>query len=89
MAGKNTDDMRQDVPSTVARSDDKAVRTWKETHDSAVGTCGEGSRAHRTAFASLRHTHEKVGDRWEPKREAGLAEAIKKANRSATAAARR
>ncbi|SQD93397.1 conserved exported hypothetical protein [Parafrankia sp. Ea1.12] len=59
--------MRTDVPSTVARSDDKAVRTWKETHDSAVESYGEGERAHRTAFAALKHTHEKVGDNWAPK----------------------
>ncbi|WP_018501189.1 ChaB family protein [Parafrankia discariae] len=59
--------MRADVPSTVARSDDKAVRTWKETHDSAVESYGEGARAHRTAFAALKHTHEKVGDSWTPK----------------------
>ncbi|AEH07799.1 MULTISPECIES: ChaB family protein [Protofrankia] len=71
MTGKNIDEMRRDVPSTVARSDDKAVRTWKETHDSAVGTYGEGARAHRTAFATLRRTHEKVGNRWEPKHDAG------------------
>jgi ChaB len=27
----------------------------------------KGERAHRTAFASLKHSFEKVGDRWEPK----------------------
>jgi len=59
--------MRSDVPSTVARSDDKAVRTWRKTHDSAVETYGEGERAHRSAFAALKQTHEKVGDHWEPK----------------------
>jgi hypothetical protein len=58
---------RDDVPSTVARSDAKAQRTWKKTHDSAVGSYGEGERAHRAAFSSLKHTHEKVGDHWEPK----------------------
>ncbi|KPM56085.1 cation transport regulator ChaB [Frankia sp. CcI49] len=58
---------RSEVPSTVARSDDKAVRTWKKTHDSAVETYGEGERAHRAAFASLKHTHEKTGDHWQPK----------------------
>jgi hypothetical protein len=60
-----------DMPSTVARSDAKAKRTWKKTHDSAVETYGEGERAHRTAFSSLKHTHEKVGDHWEPKRKKG------------------
>jgi ChaB len=64
---KQADDMRDDVPSTIARSDDKAVRTYKETLESAEETYGDGERAHRTAFAALKHTHEKVGDHWEPK----------------------
>src|SRR5512140_3688034 len=56
-----------EMPSTVARSDEKAQRTWKETHDHAVEEYGEGERAHRTAMASLKRGFEKVGDRWEPK----------------------
>jgi hypothetical protein len=64
---KQAEDMRDDVPSTIARSDDKAVRTYKETLESAEETYGDGERAHRTAFAALKHTHEKVGDHWEPK----------------------
>lgn len=60
-----------EMPSTIARSDEKAQRTWKETHDSAVETYGEGERAHRTAFASLKHSYEKQGDRWVPKDEKG------------------
>jgi cation transport regulator ChaB len=60
-----------EMPSTVARSDEKAQRTWQETHDSAVEQYGEGERAHRTAFAALKHTYEKHGDRWVPKREKG------------------
>ena len=73
MAGKRkeTERMRDDVPSTVARSDDKAVRTYKETLESAEESYGDGERAHRTAYASLKHTHEKVGDHWEPKDENG------------------
>lgn len=73
--GRQAEQARSDVPSTVARSDDKAVRTWKKTHDSAVETYGEGARAHRAAFASLKHTHEKTGDHWEPKAEAGPSDA--------------
>ncbi|GAA1312498.1 ChaB family protein [Pseudonocardia xinjiangensis] len=62
MAGKD------EVPSTVERSDDKAERTWEKTYDSAMDSYdGDGARARRTAFASLKHTHEKVGDHWEPK----------------------
>ena len=56
-----------DVPSTLERSPKKARETWKKTHDSAVESYGEGERAHRTAFASLKHSFEKVGDHWEPK----------------------
>jgi ChaB protein/Rho termination factor-like protein len=73
MADKHqkAEDMRDDVPSTIARSDDKAVRTYKETLESAEQTYGDGERAHRTAFAALKHTHEKVGDHWEPKDHTG------------------
>jgi hypothetical protein len=73
MAGKRkeTERMREDVPSTVARSDDKAVRTYKATLESAEETYDDAERAHRTAFAALKHTHEKVGDHWEPKEENG------------------
>jgi ChaB/Rho termination factor, N-terminal domain len=61
----------QELPSTIQRSDDKAKRTWAKTHDSAVETYGEGERAHRTAYSALKHTHEKRGDHWEPKRRKG------------------
>lgn len=30
-------------------------------------TYGEGSRAHRTAYAALKHEYRKAGDRWVPK----------------------
>jgi cation transport regulator ChaB len=62
---------REELPSTLKRSDKKAQRTWIKAHDSAVETYGEGERAHRTAFSALKHTHEKVGDHWEPKEKAG------------------
>ncbi|HXV93899.1 MAG TPA: ChaB family protein [Pseudonocardia sp.] len=58
---------REELPSTLQRSDEKAQRTWSKAHDSAVETYGEGERARRTAFSALKHTHEKVGDHWEPK----------------------
>jgi cation transport regulator ChaB len=58
---------REDVPSTIRRSGEHAQHTWTKVHDSAVESYGEGERAHRTAFAALKHTHEKVGDHWEPK----------------------
>jgi cation transport regulator ChaB len=62
---------KKDMPSTVQRSSKKAQRTWGKTHDSAVEEYGEGERAHRTAFASLKHSFEKVGDHWEAKDEKG------------------
>ncbi len=58
---------REVLPSTLRRSPEKAQSTWAKTHDSAVETYGEGERAHRTAFAAVKHSFEKVGDHWEPK----------------------
>ncbi len=66
-----TQAQRDELPSTVARSDAHAQATWAKTHDSAVESYGEGERAHRTAFASLKHGYEKVGDHWEPKESKG------------------
>jgi hypothetical protein len=57
----------QEMPDTIKRSPAKAKRTWSKAHDSAVEEYGEGARAHRTAFAALKHSFEKVGDHWEPK----------------------
>lgn len=62
---------RDDVPSTIERSDEHARALWSAAHDSAVESYGEGERAHRTAFAALKHSYEKVGDHWEPKAESG------------------
>jgi cation transport regulator ChaB len=62
---------REELPSTLKRSPKKAQETWGATHDSAVEQYGEGERAHRTAFSSLKHSFEKVGDHWEPKDEKG------------------
>ena len=62
---------RDEMPSTLRRSPKRAQRTWSEAHDSAVESYGEGERAHRTAFAALKHSFEKVGDHWEPKAEKG------------------
>ncbi len=62
---------REELPSTLERSSEKAQRTWIKAHDSAVETYGEGERAHRTAYSALKHSFEKVGDHWEPKDERG------------------
>lgn len=60
-----------ELPGTLKRSPKKAQDTWVETHDSAVEEYGEGERAHRTAFASLKHSFQKVDDHWEPKKKRG------------------
>ncbi|MBM7494403.1 cation transport regulator ChaB [Micromonospora luteifusca] len=62
---------RKDMPSTLKRSPKKAQDTYAEAHDSAVDSYGEGERAHRTAFAAVKHSFEKVGDHWEPKSKKG------------------
>ena len=62
---------KKDLPSSIQRSGAKAQRTWGKAHDSAVESYGEGERAHRTAFASVKQVAEKVGDHWELKDEPG------------------
>lgn len=75
ITGQNGEPRSEELPSTLRRSDDKAQRTFAKAHDSAVETYGEGRRAHQVAFAALKHTHEKVGDHWEPKQEPGPSDA--------------
>jgi hypothetical protein len=58
---------KDELPSTIARSDAKAQRTFAKAHDSAAEQYGDSRRAHQTAYAALKHTDEKVGDHWEPK----------------------
>jgi cation transport regulator ChaB len=63
---------KPDLPSTLARSPKKAQRTYTKTLESAEETYdGDEARAHRTAFAAVKHSFEKVGDHWEPKDEKG------------------
>lgn len=66
---------RKEMPSTIRRSSKQAQNTWAKAHDSAVETYGEGERAHRTAFAALKHSYEKVGDHWEHKGDTGPSDA--------------
>lgn len=58
---------KKDLPETLKRSPEHAQDIWSDTLDSAAGEYGDGERAHRTAFASLKHSYEKVGDHWEEK----------------------
>lgn len=59
--------MGVDMPSTLQRSPAKAQRTYAKTLKSAEAEYGSGERAGRTAYASLKHGFEKVGDHWEAK----------------------
>lgn len=66
---------RDEMPSTIKRSSKQAQDLWATVHDNAVEQYGEGERAHRTAFAALKHSYEKVGDHWEAKDEKGPSDA--------------
>jgi cation transport regulator ChaB len=60
-----------ELPATLRRSSAKAQRTFAKAHDNAVEQYGEGQRAHRTAYAALKHSFEKKGDRWVEKSQKG------------------
>ncbi|MDT0166601.1 ChaB family protein [Actinotalea sp. AC32] len=62
---------QSELPGTLKRSDAKAQRTFAKAHDAAAEEYGDAERAHRVAYSALKHTHEKVGDHWEPKEEKG------------------
>jgi cation transport regulator ChaB len=62
---------KSELPSTLIKSGKKAQRTFTKTYDSAMDEYGGEKRAHRTAFSALKHSFEKVGDRWEPKDKKG------------------
>src|ERR671922_1847978 len=62
---------KTEMPSTIQRSDQRAQEIWEKAHDSAVETYGEGGRAHRVAYAALKHEYEKKGDKWVRKAEKG------------------
>jgi cation transport regulator ChaB len=62
---------KEDLPDTIKRSSTKAQRTYAKALDSAHEEYGSEERAHRVAYAALKHSFEKVGDHWEPKDEKG------------------
>src|ERR671928_1916630 len=62
---------KEDLPSTIKRSPKKVQETYAETLDSAHESYDSEERAHRTAWASVKHVAEKRGDHWEPKDEKG------------------
>ncbi len=62
---------RDDVPATLQRSDRKAQDTYAETRASAEAEYHDAGRAARTAWAAVKRTYEKVGDRWKRKPSSG------------------
>lgn len=62
---------KDEIPSTLQRSPEHAQEIFAKTLDSANETYGPGERAHRTAFAAVKHEYEKVGDHWEEKDSSG------------------
>ncbi|GAA4668996.1 ChaB family protein [Gordonia humi] len=63
--------VKSELPATVARSSKKAQRTFAEAHDSALKEYGSEESAHRVAYSALKHSYERVGDRWVAKDERG------------------
>ena len=61
----------RELPSTIERSDEHAQAIYSETLESAEETYGDGERAHRTAWGSVKNVAEKKGDHWELKDEPG------------------
>ncbi|MFD1212100.1 ChaB family protein [Arthrobacter sp. GCM10027362] len=62
---------KSELPSTLKKSGKKAQETFAKAHDSALESYGEEERAYRVGYSALKHTHEKIGDHWEPKEQAG------------------
>ena len=62
---------KEDIPSTIERSPKKVQDTYEKTLDSAHEQYDSEERAHRTAFAAVKHVAEKQGDHWELKDEPG------------------
>lgn len=62
---------QSELPATLKRSESKAQRTFTKAYDSAMKQYQDEQRAHQVAYDALKHTYEKVGDRWEPKEESG------------------
>jgi len=62
---------KDEIPSTLRRSPQHAQDVYAAALDSANETYGPGERAHRTAFAAVKHEYQKVGDHWEAKESAG------------------
>ena len=62
---------KEDIPSTIERSPKKVQRTYKEALDSGHEQYDSEERAHRTAYAAVKHIARKAGNRWELKDKPG------------------
>jgi cation transport regulator ChaB len=62
---------QSELPSTLRRSPKKAQRTFSKAHDSAAEEYGDERRANQVAWAAVKHSFEKVGDRWQDKEHKG------------------
>ena len=72
---KGGEPKKNELPSTLQRSGAKAQRTFAKAHDAGAEQYGSEERAHRVAYAALKHSFEKVGDRWERKLRKGPSDA--------------
>ena len=66
---------KEDLPGTLERSPKKVRDTYEKTLDSAHEQYDSEERAHRTAWAAVKHVAEKQGDHWEPKEHKGPSDA--------------
>jgi cation transport regulator ChaB len=64
---KNGSAKQSELPGTLQRSPKKAQRTFAKAHDSAADEYGDEKRANQVAWAAVKHSFEKVGDRWAKK----------------------
>lgn len=61
-----------ELPSTLERSPKKAQDTYEKTLEHAEQTYdNDQERAHRVAWAAVKHSFERSGDHWEKKDENG------------------
>jgi cation transport regulator ChaB len=55
---------QEEIPSTIERSSAKVKRTYMKALDAAHREYQDEERAHRTAWAAVKHIAEKQGDHW-------------------------
>lgn len=77
---------KSELPGTLRRSGAKAQRTFAKAYDAAADEYEDEERAHRVAYAALKHTHERVGDHWEQKKAKGPSDRKAAGGRSTRAA---